>query len=536
MLLGQVLGSVGLVLLLSTVLTFIIAGSSTFLIYFKLLLGVGFIVTYFVTNREQSKKMLGNRSMALLALSIGSGAFFLVLVSAVNYIAYKNNKEYDLTREGVFTLSDQTVKTLEGLKDEVKVLGFYRSDEPQYRQAKDILERYQLKSSKLTFEFIDPVQKPELVERHQIKEGSSRLVFTAKNSNEAKPKDLSEQELTNALVKITSSSQKKVYFLMGHGEPSLEEQDPEGYGQIATALRNEGYNVDSFSFLGQGDLQAGAKVGLADGADAASSGELKVPADAALVIVAGAKTPVSSVEIDTLSKWAQKGGKLFIALEPRRETGLEKLAAAWHVDVRNDLVVDTNPINRVLGMGPAMALVQTYESHPITKDFRQPIALPTSRSLDIKDDGANRIAGVKAQSLARSSKTSWGETDYAAGTAEFNQGKDVQGPFALITASTKEVKDEDKISDEARVIISGDGEFINNKFAQAQANGDFFINSVNWLANDEGKISIRPKQRGASRIMLTENEAAVIKFFSIDILPVALFATGMAIRQVRRRK
>ncbi len=528
MLLGQILGSVGVVLLLSIPLTFLIAGLSSYLAL-KVLAAVICIVAYFVTNRDHVRQAVGNRSNALLAISALTAVIFIAVLAGVNYMGFKNPKEFDMTREGVFTLADQTVKTLKGLKQEVQVYAFYRSAEPQFNQAQDILERYKSFTPNLKVEYVDPDQKPELVEKYQVKD-AQRLVFTSKGATEARPKDLTEASLTEALVKVTSSSAKKIYFLAGHGEPSIDETGEDGYKDMAEALKTAGYVVEPFSFAAGGDV-AGQKVDL-NSKDAGNS-ELKVPADAKLIIALAGRTPLSQGEVNALSAWAQRGGRILVGLEPKRESGLEKLTSEWHIVPRNDLVVDVNPVNRMLGMGPAMALVQQYEQHPITEGFRQPTALPTTRSLDLRDAGG--ISGVKATALGHTGKSSWGETDLSNGSAEFDEGKDTRGPLVVMAVATKAAAG-DKVSDEGRLVVFGDEQFGDNKFHSFQANDDLFQNAVNWLADDEGKIAIRPKQRGASRIFLTENQATVITLFSIDILPVAILALGVAIRQVRRRK
>lgn len=536
MFIGQILGSIGLVLLLSSPLAFIVGRDMMWFVYGVVLLGATFVGVYYATNRKAVGKMLGSRSASLVAISAATVAAFVAVVVALNFIAYKNPKEFDLTKDGLFTLADQTTKTLEGLKEEVKVYAFYRSDDPQFRGAKETLERYKMFSPKFTYELIDPMQSPELVEKFQIREGGSRLVFTAKNQNEARPKDLTEQELTTALLKVTSSSQKKIYFLAGHGEPGIEQADEQGLAAAAGLLKNEGYVVESFSFAAAGAVQAGEKIDL--NATAPMSGAAPtVPADARVVIVTGPETELTAPELTALSKWIERGGKLLMGLEPKKVTGLERLASMWHVEVRNDLIVDVNPVNRLLGMGPAMALVQTYEPHAITNNFRAPIALPTARSLYLKDTGADKVAGASAKALAQTGKSSWGETDYAGGNAEFTEGKDAKGPVTIAAISTKSAASAaDKVSEEGRLVVFGDGEWMANRFNSFQGNADFFVNTVNWLADEESKISIRPKNRAASRIFLTESQAAVFKISSIYLLPVSLFALGMTIRQLRRRK
>lgn len=527
MLLGQILGSVGLVLVLTTPLSFIFAGFG-WLFFTKLVLGVVFIAYYLASNRGRAKQSVGNRSTGLWLITSITTLAFAGGLFAVNFIAVKNPKEFDMTREGIFTLADQTVKTLKGLKQDVTVYAFYRSDEPQFHVVKDTLDRYATQTDKLKVEFINPTDRPDLIEKYQIREGGSRIVFTSMQY-EGRPKDPSEQELTNALIKSTSSMAKKVYFLKGHGEMDIEDQSKTGGKIVAEALRNEGYTVEAFELSG-GAVAQGQSVDL----NTTGAVTAKIPDDAQVVIILAPKTPLADPEVKALSDWAEKGGKIFAANHAGRTSGLEKLAAMWHVEVRNDLIVD--PTSQLQNLSPAVVVTKLYEAHAITNDFRQPLAMPFSHSLNVKEGLPGAIAGVSAQVIARSGKDSWGETEFANGQARFDD-KDVRGPLGIIAVASKKAQSADKISDEGRVVISGSAQFLEATYLlMGSANGDFFINAINWLAEEEGKISIRPKQRGASTIALTEAQGESIKFFTLDMLPVVILALGVAVRGVRRRK
>ncbi|MCC6806386.1 MAG: GldG family protein [Deltaproteobacteria bacterium] len=528
MLLGQVLGGVGLVLVLSTPLTFMFAGFG-WLFFAKLMLGAAFIAYYLISNRGRAKNTLGNRSTALWLITATTTLLFIFALFAVNFIAFKNQKEFDMTRDGLYTLADQTVKTLKGLNETVTVYAFYRSDEPQFRAAKETLDRYASFTEKLKVEFVDPVSKPELAEKYQIRENGSRVVFTSK-MYEGRPKDLSEQELTNALIKSTSSALKKIYFLKGHGELDIDDESRKGAKAAAELLRNEGYTVETFEL--SGGAAAGQTIDL--GAANAAHTQVKIPDDAQVVIILAPKTPLADPEVQALSAWIEKGGKVFAAAHAGRVTGVEKLAALWHLEVRGDLIVD--PSSQLKGLSPAVVLAHSYEQHPITQDFRVPVAMPFTRSLSVKDALPGAIAGATAKLIAQSGKDSWGETEFANGQARFDDGKDQKGPLGIIGVSTKKPQAADKLSDEGRLVVSGSAEFIDASSFALAGNADFFVNSINYLAEEEGKISIRPKQRGATRIALTETQGEVIKFFSLDLLPVAILAIGVAVRGVRRRK
>src|SRR3954463_6842194 len=95
-------------------------------------------------------------------LGLYSGAYIVVILAvlaAVNYLGDRYSKAYDSTSNKQFSLSDQTVKLVSGLKNEVKVT--YLDDQTRFPQARDLLDRYAALSPKLKVAFIDPVKKPQ---------------------------------------------------------------------------------------------------------------------------------------------------------------------------------------------------------------------------------------------------------------------------------------------------------------------------------------------------------------------------------------
>ena len=52
----------------------------------------------------------------------------------------------------------------------------------------------------------------------------------------------------------------------------------------------------------------------------------------------------------------------------------------------------------------------------------------------------------------------------------------------------------------------GDSDFAANQWAGLQHNGDLFFNTIDWLAQDENLISIRPKEATDRHLTLTESQ------------------------------
>jgi ABC-type uncharacterized transport system involved in gliding motility auxiliary subunit len=60
-----------------------------------------------------------------------------------------------------------------------------------------------------------------------------------------------------------------------------------------------------------------------------------------------------------------------------------------------------------------------------------------------------------------------------------------------------------------------------------QGNRDFFLNAVNWLAQQENLIAIRPREPEDRRLTLTADQQNLIFLLSVFLLPGVVFAAGV---------
>ena len=164
-------------------------------------------------------------------------------------------------------------------------------------------------------------------------------------------------------------------------------------------------------------------------------------------------------------------------------------------------------------------------------------AFPLARSVRPVEGGAG---GRTAQPLVETSAQSWAETDLkslASGKVEFNgdQG-DRQGPIALGAAVSAPATEPptpaggnatpDAPKPESRIVTTGDSDFVANNAIGIQGNQDFFLNSVNWLAQQENLIAIRPRDAQDRRITLTADQQQRIMLLSLLVIPGLVFAAG----------
>src|SRR5437773_10613635 len=479
--------------------------------------GLVCVLAYTLGQWREIARIFSRRQARYGTLAATSVLIVLGILVAINYIGARQNKRWDLTANKQFSLADQSRNVLQKLDAPLQVMVFAQEQEfPRYQ---DKLKEYSYVSKNMTAEYIDPDKKPTIAKQNQIQQYGT-IVFNYKGRTERVTTD-NEQDITNGIIKVVSGQQKKLYFTQGHGERDTGSSDREGYGSIAAALGRENYGVDKLVLAQQGE----------------------VPADAALVIVAGPKTDFFAPEIDALKKYLDKSGKLMLEIDPpdtpdsAPRANLIALAHDWGVQVGNDVVVDVSGMGRLIGTDASVPVAANYPSHPITQRFTFLTAFPLAREASPISGGVN---GHIAQTFVETSPRSWAETDIKSlllrGEVALDESKgDKKGPVAIASAVSAAATpaappkpgEADAPKPETRVVVMGDSDFAANGGLGIQGNRDLFMNTVGWLTLQENLISIRPKEPSDRRITLTATEQSNIAWLSLLIIPAAVFGTGI---------
>jgi ABC-type uncharacterized transport system involved in gliding motility auxiliary subunit len=203
---GKVLGAFGLVLLLSSPFTLFLTSGSVFATAMKAGAGAVLLAVYFATNFKQFGQFATRKSSFFFASTALLALVTLGALVAVNYIAHKKNRTWDLTQEKLFTLAPQTVSTLGGLKEKVRAIGFLPPSHPAYDSLDQLFQRYRAQApEKFDYGFKDPRRSPDLAAKYQLKEGQPTVVLVrgeGAGESHTTLHVISEQELTNALIKL----------------------------------------------------------------------------------------------------------------------------------------------------------------------------------------------------------------------------------------------------------------------------------------------------------------------------------------------
>jgi ABC-type uncharacterized transport system involved in gliding motility auxiliary subunit len=478
--------------------------------------GLVCVLAYTLGQWRDIVKVFARRQTRYGTLAATSVLVVLGILVAINYIGSRQNKRWDLTANKQFSLSDQSKNVVAKLDAPLQVMVF--ATEPEFPRYQDKLKEYTYVSKQVSAEYIDPDKKPAVARQNQIQQYGT-IVFNYKGRTERVTTD-NEQDITNGIIKVVSGQQKKLYFTQGHGERDTGSSDRDGYNSIAAALGRENYSVDKLVLAQQG----------------------AVPADAAMVVVAGPKTDFFPPEVAALKKYLDTSGKVMLELDPPDKpdsqplTSLIALAHDWGIQVGNDVVVDVSGMGRLIGTDASVPVAASYPAHPITQRFTYMTAYPLARSASPVTGGVN---GHTAQTFVESSARSWAEADIKSllttGQVSLDESKgDKKGPVSIAsavsaasTATPAPGTPPDAPKPETRLVVIGDSDFAANSGLGIQGNRDLFMNTVGWLSQQENLISIRPKEADDRRITLTATQQANITWLSLLIIPVTIFGTGV---------
>ena len=516
---NRFLGIAGVVLFVFGIVSFLIAGEFNVYNEFHIIGGLVLIIYFAAVDFSSLLEGIKSRSVKYGTGTFVYGLIILAIIVVINLIVYKMPKRWDLTANKIYSLSPQSKKIANMVPKGTVILAFFEGGNAG--SVEDLLKTYSYASDKLSYEVVDPEKHPELAEKYQVNRDKT-IVVVYKNRY-FKATENNEQGITNALLKLVKGQHKKIYFLTDHGEHSITDDSAQGYSIIKKALQDDNFEVEEFSIARQG----------------------KIPDDASVIVVAGPTREYLPQELQVITDYLKKGGSAIFLIDPM-VNGLKDYIKKWGVILDDDVIIDRSV--KLFG-GPQLGvfpIVKDYGIHPITKgmDGKSTI-FPLARSLEKYEPpkdvtGATFLPGLKVTSIAKTSPTSWGETDlkslFEKHTAEIDNN-DKKGPLSIAMVVEKEPgkKDDKKEKPKSvKVVVVGNSSFISNKFVQSFYNMDFFLNMVNWLAGESEFVTIRPRSVKYSRVNFTEEQMATMFYLSVLIIPELIILLGIFV-WVRRR-
>jgi len=528
--------SIGLVLVLAGTLSALVLNNTVWWNY--LLIGVGLIVLglFLFSNLTEIKEVGKKRTTITRANITLVAVAMLGIVIALNYIVSRHPLRIDLTSNKFYTLSDQTLDTLNHLQQDVNVSLFTSPShaaqmQTQIQRAQQLLEEYGKKSTKFHFKVVNVDNDPAEARRYGIHEYNTIVFESGDNRKDVlqrdyisysmmgrqpMPKFQGEAAFTSALITMSDTTHLVFYFTEGHGEKPLVNPQPDGYTTFKDMLEKENYTDKTLNLLKDN----------------------KIPDDAAGIVVLGPVKAFQPSETALLEAYLKNGGKVMLCfdlMDPISRqtivsTGLSALLKDFGVKVDNDLAIDDTSY---LPPNPSAILPQ-YGNHDIVQklsDNHVPCLMVFNREIEKVDP---LMKGANSTVLLQTTDKGWGVNNVKAlkGAVSYHPGIDVKGPIPIAVASEFDLTDGS--NKKARLVVYGNSLFFSNQFATTLGNADLALNTFGWMAEQENKISIHPKEEDERILNISNVSIMLIICVAIILIPLAALIAGFVVWFRRR--
>lgn len=442
-------------------------------------------------------------------------AIVVAVVIALNLLVGALGWKVDLTKDGAFSLSDQTNTIISNLKGDVRIIGLMKSGSQGAVYETEVLDRYSKASSKIKVEYIDPVLHPEVAVKYstngnQLQEG----YIVVESGNKYKVIDPStlytqtgsavEKSITSALAYVTTEVIPKVFITQTHSEQELP-------SDITTTLQSENYEV--------------VKLDLLTGEWAYNKGDI-------LLINAPARD-FSNEEIDKIKEYMKNGGRALIFRNKVKDEDVKatpnfnSLLETYGVGIENNYIIDADQTKSVYGY-PAL-LVPTKVSHSILSPIiaaKTSVVVPYAtqiKTLDLKRET------VSIEPLLTTSQSSYAKKNPESQTAEKEAG-DVDGPFDVAVAITDKINGENAANNPKLVVVAST--FVQESQINQSSKGgnyDFILNSIGWLSEKQDNITVREKDVYNQTLTINAKQALTIQIVVIYVIPAVAAIAGIVV-------
>ena len=466
-------------------------------------------------------------------------ALVLAVVVMVNDLGARWFKRFYLSSQTRVELSSQTLAILKSLTNHVDVTLYYDTGDPEgfYPDIVALLNEYRSANPRIAVKTVDYVR--DAGEAQKIKElyklnspkaknlvifdaGDQRIKIADGNSltqvkleqipsnekeREFRRKPIAfmgEEMFTSMLLAVTSGKPFMAYFVQGHGEPSLSDNDETGYFKFGALLAQNYIAVTNLELFGDNP----------------------VPADCNLLVIAGPRTEFKENELQKIDQYLAQGGRLlalFNYYSIKNPTGLEPILARWGINVGSDWVHDPNTT-----VSEKDAVVTTFSQHPVVNPLvGSGLYLILPRPIS-RVNWENPPAGApQVDELAFTSPAS---------TLAGEPGNPPHAYPLMVAVEQKPVAGMANGRGTTRILVVGDSFAFGNQSIKSLANSDFIGYAANWLLDRTTLLKgIGPRPVTEFRLFLTSTQQREVRWLLLGAQPGAVLLFGCLVWLARRK-
>ena len=440
-----------------------------------------------------------------LQLLIQNGLFVVLLIGfamALVWVTKDIKTQWDLTQGNRNTLSQASIDVLKQVTGPVTVTAYATAQDADGDARKLVvtfLGSYQRAKKDFLLTFVDPREQPQKAQAAGVRANGELVVEY--NGRSEHLTSLTEQDLTNLLLRLVRSAERQVSYVDGHGERKLDGRANHDLGDFGAQLSVKGFKNTALNLA------------IAP----------EVPDNVAVLVIASPRVDLLPGEVIKIRRWIEKGGNLLWLIDNDSLRGMQGLADEVGLSLTPGTVID--PAAGGLKLPPTFALATGYGQHPITERSNVMSVFPYARRIAAAEGTKWRFT-----TLVEVAQQGWLETGNIDKSVAFDRNKDVPGPIVVAAALERSVGDRKQ-----RMVVVGSGHFLANQYVGTLGNLDLGVNMINWLAGDEALITVQPRTRSDLTLELTRAGLALMGFGFLLVLPLAFLVCGGIIWWQRRK-
>ena len=532
-----------LLLVLAAFVTQITGGLWSTLDTLLLVAAVILVLVPAMINRGPIRYHLAHRHLGIVLTVMANSLMVIIIWALMTFFTSRHYVRFDVSSSQHYSLSPQTHQILKDLNAPVEIIATVHQATDLQQEVDDLLSEYKACSSQLSSRKLDPVRSPSdaevLRERFKLTSPLSEELMVIAGDKYRRvplkslvqqkmstvngqivggmPQFVGEAELTSAIIQLTRTTPGTVVFLSGHGERNPDDASDRGASTVTKELIRNGWTVRQHVVTpGSGAM---------------------LSSNAMIVVVAGPQAPLSDEDTRALATVVDHGGGILFLLDPGVKTGLDSFLFPWDVRLGDDLVVDLQ--NHLGSADPSSLYVKNFnQDHPIGKGMGTLAAvLPTARRIAVNTVQPN--PSVFTHNFMHTSGNGWAVTPKPGEkTLTIDRKKDHRGPISLGVACERSEASggPGRPARQGRIILIGDSDFISNQYVDMAGNMNLFLNCVDWMANRQDLISVRPKVVDARLLELTLRQTQTVFWVSLVLVPLGSVLVGLAMVRKRRQR
>ncbi|MCI5649325.1 MAG: GldG family protein [Fusicatenibacter sp.] len=469
---------------------------------------------------EENRKYLrhGSYSSAMTVVVIA----VVVVVNLIVAQLPSDIRQIDVSTQKLYSVTDDTKEILKNLDTDVTLYYIARNGSEDDTIEK-LLEHYEDLSSHITVEQKDPDLYPKFTSQYTSEQvaSDSVIVVSGEKSKVVSGDDMwessidystysykttgfdGEGQITSAISYVTSENNAKIYWVTGHGEPSISDLT----SNFSDAIEKSNIDVEELALMTE-----------------------EIPEDTSCIVIMAPSVDFSQEEANKVISYMENGGNvlMFTNYSDTDMPNIDSILENYGVTRSDGVVVESDSQYYYPQM--PYYLLPEIQSDDITEDVKDNyILMPVAQAILPLDSYRDTLT---ITSLLQTTDGAYIEDDPDNSTWSKSEDS-VTGTFDLGVVITETVDDK-----EAKLIYFSCANMLSSQIdmAVSGANAKLAASAAASMCDVEESVLIASKSLSYSSLVFTDAQVSFWSIVTIGLIPVSVIVIGLVIWMRRRKR